>query len=102
MSSVYTEGVPLQLQFQQVLVLEDDADWDIRIKQLLHSFELLSLALTQPLSHTPSTYADATYPFPENASQVQVPDLHLHELPSSVPPRISPYGDNWDMLWLGH
>lgn len=25
-----------------------------------------------------------------------------HALPSTVPPKTSPYGDDWDVLWLGH
>lgn len=29
-------------------------------------------------------------------------EMSFDELPSIVPPTSSPYGDNWDLLWLGH
>lgn len=46
------------------LILEDDADWDVRIKDQLYDFALTSNALTQPLSSNPSKYADSTFPTP--------------------------------------
>ena len=29
-------------------------------------------------------------------------DMYFDRLPLTVPSIISPYGDNWDLLWLGH
>jgi hypothetical protein len=28
--------------------------------------------------------------------------MFFNRLPSTVPPSVSPYGDGWDVLWLGH
>ncbi len=30
------------------------------------------------------------------------PDMHFDHLPSVIAPSSSPYGDGWDVLWLGH
>ena len=83
------------------LILEDDVDWDVRLKHELHDFALSTRALTQPLAASPDTYADPTFPAPRPDSPGVVPDLDFHELPATVAPTYSPYGDNWDMLWLG-
>lgn len=82
--------------------MEDDADWDVRIKEQLHDLALSSHALTQPLSHSPSLYADSTYPTPPDASSVPASDLSFDNLPSTIPPKHSPYGDNWDFISVGH
>ncbi|ESZ94095.1 glycosyltransferase family 25 protein [Sclerotinia borealis F-4128] len=52
------------------MILEDDMDWDTRLKTQLLTFAAGSQFIQYP-SSTPA---------------------HL----------ISPYGDNWDLLWLGH
>ncbi|GKZ32212.1 hypothetical protein AbraIFM66950_001422 [Aspergillus brasiliensis] len=49
------------------LILEDDVDWDVTLKNQLQEFALGTLAL-QAESH----------------------------------PKPTPYGDDWDILWLGH
>ena len=51
------------------LIVEDDVDWDVRIKSQLTSFA-----------------------------------IGTHTLYNSVftPAAVSPYGDDWDVLWLGH
>ncbi|KAK4139493.1 glycosyltransferase [Dichotomopilus funicola] len=89
------------------LILEDDVDWDVRIRDQLHDFALSTHALTQPLrsspgGRTPPTYADETYPQPRDNSPESLPDWDFHSLPSTTPPTASPYGDNWDILWVGH
>jgi hypothetical protein len=81
--------------------LEDDSDWDVRIKEQLHDFALSTRALTQPLLNNPSSYADPTYPAPLDPKFVP-DDIDFHKLPLTVPPTISPYGDHWDFLWFGH
>lgn len=83
------------------MILEDDADWDVRIKDQLQDFAAATRALTQPLKGTSDSYADPTYPAPEGQDQVREFQL-LSDLPKTVPPRHSPYGDNWDLLWVGH
>ncbi|PQE07973.1 glycosyltransferase family 25 protein [Rutstroemia sp. NJR-2017a WRK4] len=54
------------------LILEDDMDWDYRLKSQLLTFS-------------------------SGSHFVQYP--HSSSMPSSFH---SPYGDNWDLLWLGH
>ena len=63
------------------LIIEDDVDWDVRLKLLLRDFALSSHALL----HTRNTV-----------------NLNFDRLPSTPVPRESPYGDGWDVLWLGH
>ncbi|KAI1767826.1 glycosyltransferase family 25 protein [Hypoxylon sp. FL1150] len=84
------------------LILEDDTDWDIRLRHQLRDFSLSAQALTQPLLGSPELYADPTYPTPSVNSPRVVPDLPYDQLPSTELPKISPYGDNWDLLWIGH
>ena len=83
------------------LILEDDADWDVRIKSQLRDFAFASRALVQPVTVKPISFADPTYPSPEG-STFMPPDIYFHNLPSTVAPTSSPYGDGWDILWLGH
>ena len=84
------------------LILEDDIDWDLRLKDQLRSFALSTRALIQPLSDAPGSYADPTYPKPHTGSPVWVPDFDFYNLPNTTEPAVSPYGDGWDALWLGH
>ena len=91
----------VQQNLTSALILEDDADWDIRIKQQLHDYALSTQALIQPLALNPSTYIDPTFPTPPDPSTMS-PDITFASLPSTIPPTVSPYGDGWDLLWLGH
>ncbi|KAH9987114.1 glycosyltransferase family 25 protein, partial [Xylariaceae sp. FL0662B] len=84
------------------LILEDDVDWDIRIRRQLHDFALSTHALTQPLKGSPGYYADPTYPTPSAKSPGKIPDIPFDHLPNTEPPSVSPYGDNWDLLWVGN
>jgi hypothetical protein len=86
------------------LILEDDADWDVRIKEQLRHFALCSRALTQPLSEASLqlSYADSTYPSPSDPSAVPASDISFDNLPTTIPPKSSPYGDHWDFIWVGH
>ncbi|KAI1195249.1 hypothetical protein F5X97DRAFT_308830 [Nemania serpens] len=85
------------------LIMEDDGDWDVRIRDQLQDFALSSHALTQPLAGTKhGGYADITYPKPPDTLPSSVPDLEFDRLPVTVAPASSPYGDEWDVLWLGH
>jgi GR25 family glycosyltransferase involved in LPS biosynthesis len=91
----------VQKNISTALILEDDADWDIRIKSQMHSFARGANLLLQPLSSNPSQYADPSYPNPKNAGEGYV-DLDVSNAPSTTPPSWSPYGDHWDLLWIGH
>lgn len=81
--------------------MEDDADWDIRIKEQLQDFALTSRALIQPLKARTRSYADLTFEKPSAVAGMPI-DINFDRLPSTVPPTVSPYGDDWDVLWLGH
>lgn len=83
------------------LIMEDDVDWDIRVKSQLYEFAGAVNLLTQPLAHGNSEYADPTFPTPKEGSSVHT-ELHPGPKLSTVPPKLSPYGDDWNVLWLGH
>ncbi|KAK7422149.1 hypothetical protein QQZ08_009617 [Neonectria magnoliae] len=85
------------------LIIEDDADWDVRLRQQLRNVALSSQALTQPLEGQ-DTYADPSYQNrkPAKKSQGSITSLNFHDLPKTAPVTYSPYGDEWDLLWLGH
>ena len=91
----------VQQDLSSALILEDDIDWDIRIKSQLRDFALYTRALTQPLTHDPTIWADPTFPSPKDPSTMP-PDMYFDNLPSTISPLKSPYGDNWDVLWPGH
>ncbi|KAK4170981.1 family 25 putative glycosyltransferase [Triangularia setosa] len=80
------------------LILEDDADWDVRLKQQMQVFAQAARAFTQPVPRprtTPKTLS--TLSETEHLSE-----LSISQLPTNLRPRMTPYGDNWDVLWLGH
>jgi hypothetical protein len=83
--------------------VEDDVDWDIRIKSQLYQFAGAVHVLTQPLASDNARYADPTFPTPREG--VDSEDIYIGPdlvAPDTLVPQMSPYGDNWDMLWLGH
>lgn len=61
--------------------MEDDVDWDTRLKDILKDYARSSNALLN------STPGDA---------------IAFDNLPLKPAPAASPYGDGWDVLWLGH
>ena len=83
------------------LVLEDDADWDIRIKSQMRDFAKASRLLVQPLPGTSTQFLDPTYPQPKGDQRPQNFDVRTDV---TGEPSTSPYGDidRWDILWLGH
>lgn len=83
------------------LILEDDADWDLRIKSQMRDFAKASRMLVQPLPGTLNTFLDPTYQQP---SQLQEPQNFDVEKSPKYEPSTSPYGDieRWDLFWLGH
>lgn len=92
----------VQRNLTSVLIFEDDVDWDVRIKNQLRDFALSANALTQPLRGSRGSYADPSFPVPAKGSSAPGIDLDFNRLPATVPPTVSPYGDDWDVLWLGH
>ncbi|KAK0650313.1 hypothetical protein DIS24_g6964 [Lasiodiplodia hormozganensis] len=83
------------------LILEDDADWDLRIKSQLRDFARASRMLVQPLPGTTDQFLDPTYPSP--AAGARAANFMLSDNVTTRP-TTSPYGDidRWDVLWLGH
>ncbi|KAJ4359784.1 uncharacterized protein N0V89_000340 [Didymosphaeria variabile] len=83
------------------LVLEDDVDWDVRIRTQLLSFSQATRklsSLAQELGHE----QDIPPAF-ETKSQNPVELAKRSSLPlmSTVTPKDA-YGRDWDVLWLGH
>jgi hypothetical protein len=80
------------------LVLEDDADWDIRIKSQMRDFARASRLLLQPLPGTSDQFLD---PADHPSKKPKDFDTRKH---SVTTPSTSPYADlsRWDLLWLGH
>jgi len=75
------------------LILEEDADWDIRLRKQLHDFAKASRVLNSRASaidHSTTTQI--------HASEA----IHFETLPNDNTPHASPYGDRWDVLWFGH
>lgn len=80
--------------------MEDDVDWDVRLKSQFHQLASASRLFLQPLADEPSTPLYRRHPPSEDASEP--PAISILEAPQIQPPRASPYGDDWDVLWLGH
>jgi len=75
------------------LILEEDADWDIRLREQLHDFAKASHVLNSRASAI-----DRNTTTPSDASEA----IHFETLPNDNTPYASPYGDRWDVLWFGH
>lgn len=86
------------------LILEDDVDWDIRIKSQMRDFAKASRLLIQPLKGSTDRFLDSTFPRPgEGAHNAE--NFDVKQKNGAVEePMSSPYGDinRWDMLWIGH
>ncbi len=85
----------LQTNLETALILEDDADWDVRLPSQLQQFALAAQAFTHPLPRTGRTLAEDHHP---PTSDPNTPLTNLPLFPTSP----SPYGPSWDLLWLGH
>jgi len=84
------------------LVLEDDADWDLRIKEQMRDFARASRLLVQPLRGTTDTYLDPTHPQPSAGQHPSSFEVGGDD--PTMEPSTSPYGDldRWDLFWIGH
>lgn len=91
----------VERNISSALVLEDDVDWDIRIKPQMRDFALASRLLVQPLNGTSNVLLDPT--FPEPSSDQAHTDFNVRDAKTGTP-TTSPYGDldRWDLLWIGH
>ena len=91
----------IEQNITSALILEDDADWDVRIKFQMRDFAKASRLLVQPLSGTSGRFLDPTYPQPKEDQKPQDFDIRKD---ATGEPSTSPYGDidRWDLFWLGH
>ena len=91
----------IEQNITSALILEDDADWDIRIKEQMQNFAKASRLLVQPLTGTSDQILDPTHPRPKENQEPQDFDIRNE---NTGEPSTSPYGDidRWDFLWLGH
>lgn len=84
------------------LILEDDVDWDPRLKSQLTTFGTASQQLPSLLQHQlPLSKSDRN----KKAEAESVRFLQHHTLllgTSANLERPAPYGLEWDVLWLGH
>ena len=62
------------------MIMEGDVDWDVRVHEMARDFAISSNALLKRPKAT----------------------LDFKKLPKTVHNQVSPYGENWDVLWLGH
>ncbi|KAH8727506.1 hypothetical protein GQ44DRAFT_703330 [Phaeosphaeriaceae sp. PMI808] len=98
-------------------ILEDDVDWDIRIRQNLQRFALASRVLSQDIfNKLPHLKGHVEYRPNTETEEMAFKIIDSKNLPRTLPslplssvnnnngPSISPYGDpsTWDILWLGH
>lgn len=93
-------GRIVEQNITSALVLEDDADWDLRIKSQMHDFAKASRQLIQPLPGT-SKLLDPTFPQPLQGQEPTNFNVRSEDIQVS---HSSPYGDidRWDLLWVGH
>lgn len=84
------------------LILEDDADWDPRVRSQLASFSLAARGLPDMITR------GGVYATEDGTRTSAEPDVEetLRLLTSPLPSQSSsigsPYGEDWDVLWLGH
>lgn len=77
-------GRMVEENIASALILEDDADWDVRLKEQL-GFIARGTRILLDMAHKEDAFVGKLSP-----KQRQVDEIN------------SPYGDGWDILWLGH
>lgn len=50
----------VELDLMSAIILEDDLDWDIRLREQMHAIALATRTLTQPLALKNATTYEAT------------------------------------------
>lgn len=76
-SHVMTWEKIIEENISTALIMESDADWDVRIHDILPGVAKGAKQI-------------ADWPFPDA------------DHPKDIAVDVSPYGDNWDILWIGH
>ena len=77
----------VQNRLSTALLFEDDADWDVDLKSQLELVAQGTRAL--------SSFCQPSKPASSTA-------LHQEDEQNTTENPHSPYGDDWDLLWLGH
>lgn len=84
----------MQENITSALILEDDADWDMRLKTQMQAFAQAARAFTQPSNGQSLA---------EQSRSHHNPEFPITRVPRRLPrPSLTPFGDDWDVLWLGH
>ncbi|KAI1323597.1 glycosyltransferase family 25 protein [Xylariaceae sp. FL0255] len=103
------QGV-IERNLASALILEDDIDWDVRIKSQMKTFAAAArtwLAASEASKSRDgmreegrSLVDDFTkehgYSYPDSSQS------HLSSSENDLDSHTSPYGNDWDVLWLGH
>ena len=96
----------VERNISSALILEDDVDWDVRLRRQLQDFARSSRTLLQPLEAHDGDFGDAVYAdttYKSKSKDAPVPEsIPFDDLPPTIDPMSSPYGDDWDVLWVGH
>ncbi|MCJ1436603.1 hypothetical protein MMC27_005983 [Xylographa pallens] len=83
------------------LIFGNEFGWDVRLKAQLSGTANAFRVLTRPVvSDTPFEANETSIPARDIPGEPL--DLKFHELPVESTLPHSPYGDNWDILWLGY
>lgn len=94
----------VEQNIETALILEDDVDWDTRIKSQMADFARASRLLLQPSPSKIADYLGSDYsPYAEERGLRTARDFDIARQ-FTAEPTTSPYGnvDQWDLLWLGH
>ncbi|KAL1859823.1 hypothetical protein VTK73DRAFT_7443 [Phialemonium thermophilum] len=93
----------VELNLTSALILEDDADWDIRLKTQLQVVALASRGFLRPAKSGSSRPLAGHSPEREHLGNGNdATAVSVNDLPAGRQPSMPPYGDHWDVLWLGH
>ena len=90
----------LEKNLSSALILEDDIDWDVNLKRQLRAFAVGSRWLTSTSPPSPAHNFDKEKAFSNSTHNLSL--LYNDPAISSPYSTSSPYGQNWDILWLGH
>jgi GR25 family glycosyltransferase involved in LPS biosynthesis len=92
----------LEQRLASALVLEDDIDWDVNLKTQLQNFAHASRWLTSTRAFPNNkSYINTTSSLDASTGHISLtPEIDITTPPHE--PRSTPYGSNWDILWLGH
>lgn len=125
--SILIENRVVEKNMTTAFILEDDVDWDVRVRQSLQRFALasrvlaskrdlfaLSPNLKSKVDHRPNTETvDSAFKIidtenlPKTLASLPLANVYsrtLHGPKGAQTEHDSPYGDpsTWDILWLGH